>query len=122
MVISAASRPSASTSGRFSMRLSRKMTAAPSSSMPIGATTRRSFGVITVLSGTEITHSAPQILTAGTITFRFRWTAPATPGTYSITAAGNAVNFNGASSGDGWNIARPLTLTVPAAFTGGAAG
>lgn len=77
-----------------------------------------SAGINTVLSGTEITHSAPQILTAGTITFRFRWTAPATPGTYSITAAGNAVNFNGASSGDGWNIARPLTMTVTAAFTG----
>jgi hypothetical protein len=74
-------------------------------------------GSNTALSGTEITHSAPQLLTAGSITFRFRWTAPASPGAYSITAAGNAVNNNGASSGDGWRVATALSMTVSSAFT-----
>lgn len=69
-------------------------------------------GVNTVRSGSELTHSAPQALTAGTINFRFTWRAPTTPGTYTISAAGNAVNNNGASSGDGWRVATPLTMTV----------
>lgn len=77
-----------------------------------------SAGTNTVKVGTQITHSAPQAMTSRAITFRFRWTAPTTPGTYTITAAGNAVNNNGASSGDGWRVASALTMTVSSAFAG----
>ena len=74
-------------------------------------------GTNTIKSGSEVTHSAPQALTAGTVNFRFTWRAPSTPGTYTLYAAGNAVNNNGASSGDGWRLATPLTMTVASGVT-----
>lgn len=43
------------------------------------------------------------------VSFPFTWTAPATAGTYTIYAAGNSVNSNGSTSGDG---AAGTTLTV----------
>lgn len=69
-------------------------------------------GLNTVLSDGEITHAEPQALASGAINFRFGWRAPRWPGTYTIYAAGNAVNRNGAPSGDGWQIATPIEITV----------
>lgn len=52
----------------------------------------------------ELTHRAAKAFTDGKATFTFTWTAPATPGTYTLRAAGNAVNLNGQSSGDEFNL------------------
>jgi len=65
--------------------------------------------------GEELTHVSPQPFTAGVATFSFTYTAPASPGTYTIYANGNSVNFNGANSGDQWNFAPNKTVTVKTA-------
>ncbi len=52
-----------------------------------------------VLSG-EIAHSSPKAGVSGVTTFTFNWTAPASFTSITMSAWGNAVNFNGASSGD----------------------
>jgi MYXO-CTERM domain-containing protein len=59
----------------------------------------------------EITHSASTGMTDGEVVFDFTFTAPSTEGDVTLYGAGNAVNENAASSGDGWNITT-LTLTV----------
>jgi hypothetical protein len=65
--------------------------------------------------GEELTHVSPQPFVNGLVTFAFSFTAPATPGAYTIYANGNSVNFNGANSGDQWNFAPNRTVTVKAA-------
>lgn len=64
------------------------------------------------LSNSEITHTGPGAFTAGAITFAFDWTAPAADGFYTLHGAGNAVNLNGGSSGDGWSLATDLVIEV----------
>jgi hypothetical protein len=65
--------------------------------------------------GDELTHTSPQPFSGGVATFSFTYTAPATPGSYTIFANGNSVNFNGANSGDQWNFAPNKTITVKTA-------
>jgi hypothetical protein len=65
--------------------------------------------------GEELTHVSPQPFTGGVATFSFTYTAPASPGAYTIYANGNSVNFNGANSGDQWNFAPNKTVTVKTA-------
>jgi hypothetical protein len=64
----------------------------------------------------ELTHILPQPL-AGTprqASFQFIWTAPDAAGTYTLRAAGNAVNGNNnADLLDIWNIMPPITIIVP---------
>ena len=62
--------------------------------------------------GEELTHSSPQPFSGGVATFSFTYTAPSIPGTYTIYANANSVNFNGANSGDQWNFAPNKTVTV----------
>jgi len=69
-------------------------------------------GADTRLSSSEITHSTPAVLSSGSYTFDFTWTAPSTEGDCTLRGAGNAVNRNGASTGDSWNFATSLVLTV----------
>ncbi len=64
------------------------------------------------LSNGELTHQQPKTMSNGQAAFSFTWTAPSTPGTYTLRAAGNAVNGNGSNSGDAWNFLSPVTLTV----------
>lgn len=61
--------------------------------------------------GGELTHSTPKTMTGGSASFTFTWTAPTTPGTYTLTAAGNTVNRNGSSTGDAYNLLSK-TITV----------
>lgn len=61
--------------------------------------------------GSELTHSQAKTMSSGSASFTFTWTAPNTPGTYTIRAAGNAVNGNGNSSGDVYNTGTQ-TITV----------
>lgn len=60
-----------------------------------------------VLSG-EVTHDGA----SSSDTFTFSWTAPGTGGTYTLSGAGNAVNGNGGTTGDEWNVATDLEITV----------
>lgn len=64
-------------------------------------------------SNNELTHTQPKN-SSGSATFSFSWTAPTTPGTYYIRAAGNAVDNNGQSSNDQWNKMTVQTITVVA--------
>lgn len=64
------------------------------------------------LSNGELTHTQPKAMSNGQAAFSFSWTAPNTPGLYTLRAAGNAVNNNGSTSGDFWNFLSPVTLTV----------
>ncbi|MCS7177504.1 MAG: immunoglobulin domain-containing protein [Candidatus Kapabacteria bacterium] len=64
------------------------------------------------LSNNELTHTQPKTMSGGQASFNFSWTAPTTPGTYTLRAVGNAVNGNGNTNGDAWNFMTPVTLTV----------
>jgi len=49
----------------------------------------------------EVTHSSPKAADASnTVTFSFKWTAPSSFTTATLTAWGNSVNFNHSPSGD----------------------
>jgi hypothetical protein len=65
------------------------------------------------ISGSEIFHTTPKAMTSGSASWSFTWTAPSASSTgLTINFAGNAVNFNGASTGDAWNL---TSLTYAAA-------
>jgi hypothetical protein len=66
-------------------------------------------GANTQVLGGDITH-----LNGNSRSWTFSWTAPATAGSVSMFAAGNSVNLNGNTSGDGWNLTN-LAITVGAA-------
>ncbi len=61
----------------------------------------------------ELTHTQPKNYT-GSASFDFTWTAPSTPGTYYLRAAGNAVNNNNQNTGDQWNLMTTQEITVVA--------
>ena len=49
----------------------------------------------------EVTHNAPRENDPNDVAvFEFKWTAPATPGIYTVFAAGNSVNFDDKQTGD----------------------
>ena len=61
----------------------------------------------------EVSHQYPHPMTDGARTFLVDWTAPAWATTVTLTGAGNAVNFDGAHTGDHWALAS-LEVTVVA--------
>ncbi len=84
-------------------------------------TTSPGTNVGTIIAGTnlkttgspvELTHSAPVLLSGGSASFSFNWTAPATPGTYYIRACGLAGNGDNGSNNDLWNWMPVQTVTV----------
>jgi hypothetical protein len=68
-------------------------------------------------SGGELIHTSPVNMSGGEAEFAFTWTAPNTPGTYTMFMAGNAVNGNGGTSGDLWNLMNEVTIIVEASGT-----
>jgi hypothetical protein len=52
----------------------------------------------------ELTHFIRKEAVDGIVTFAFDWTAPSTPGKFTIYAAGNSVNGNSKPEGDNSNI------------------
>lgn len=64
-------------------------------------------------SNGELTHTSPKNY-SGYASFDFTWTAPSTPGTYYLRAAGNAVNNNNQNTGDQWNFMTTQEITVVA--------
>jgi len=65
-----------------------------------GGTLATLAGQGTRLSANELTHTAPKLNSDGVTSWELRWTAPAAPGRYRVFGAGNAVNLNGANTGD----------------------
>jgi len=63
----------------------------------------------------EITHDGPSVLQTGESSFAFTWTAPTAAGTYTISAAGNATNADGKTTGDAWAFADDLEIVVTSA-------
>lgn len=61
----------------------------------------------------ELTHTAPKQNVDMLAGWDFTWTAPDTPGIYTLFGAGNSVNFNGQSSGDRSNA---TTIDIEVAF------
>lgn len=63
----------------------------------------------------ELTHSSPQPIGGSPrqTVYSFQWTAPTAAGTYTLRAAGNAVNGNGSDdAGDNWRVMNPITINV----------
>jgi MYXO-CTERM domain-containing protein len=69
-------------------------------------------GSNTQLSAGEITHAKPESMSGSQVDFDFTWTAPSTEDTYTFSAAGNAVDEDGTSGGDGWSLATDLEIVV----------
>jgi hypothetical protein len=66
-------------------------------------------------SSGELIQTSTVNMSNGEAEFGFTWTAPSTPGTYTIRMAGNAVNGNSGTSGDQWNMMNEVTITVTGA-------
>jgi hypothetical protein len=71
---------------------------------PIDASLRSSSG--------ELTHTSPKAPSAGTVRFDFNYTAPSAQGAVTLYANGNSVNLSGNNSGDQWNFASNLPVSV----------
>lgn len=74
-------------------------------------------GTLTAGSGTqvssgELTHTTSKAKSGSETTWTFDWTAPSTTGTYTMKAAGNAVDKTGGTGGDAWNFMNNITITV----------
>ena len=65
-------------------------------------------------SNGELIHTTPVNMSGGEAEFAFTWIAPNTPGTYTMRMSGNAVNGNGGTSGDMWNLMNEVTIIVEA--------
>lgn len=80
-------------------------------------------GAGTQVLGDELTHTAPKGFgRVGGADFDFTWTAPAAHGTYTLYAAGNAVNESDTPEGDVWNTLTKTITVTGATITGPAAG
>jgi len=60
----------------------------------------------------DIVHDAPGSFIGGVLTYAVDFTAPSTPGTVTLAAAGNSVNDNSTNSGDEWSFAPDKIVTV----------
>jgi hypothetical protein len=65
-----------------------------------------------IVMNSELTHFIPKGVFQGSVTFQFKYKAPTTPGTVTIYANGNSVNFNGINTGDEWNFAPDKTIVI----------
>jgi hypothetical protein len=84
-----------------------------------GTNIAASDGVLDIINGeglrkqsNELTQIQPKAPVGGAVSFQFNYTAPANPGSATLFANGNSVNFNGNNSGDQWNFADNKIITV----------
>lgn len=85
---------------------------APSTQVAAGLDVAASAGTLIVVASedeqlffADLTHNSPKMNNAsGQAAWNFKWKAPATPGLYTLWAAGNSVNLNQSPAGD--NAAR----------------
>lgn len=71
------------------------------------------------LSNSELTHNNNILMSGGTATVQFNYTASATPGTDTIWATGLATNSDGSTGGDDWNWApsKRVVVRLPTGIT-----
>jgi hypothetical protein len=98
--------PGAPTTATTGQVLNLQFTMAHATNVKYGYNIFASGGTLAVvsagskLSGGQLTHQS--VLTNGTVDFK--WTAPTTPGTYTLKGVGNAVNGDGSeNAADKWN-------------------
>ncbi|KAA0210479.1 MAG: T9SS type A sorting domain-containing protein [Ignavibacteriaceae bacterium] len=60
----------------------------------------------------ELTHVAPLSPVSGTVTFNFKYTAPANPGSDTIYATSLSSDNTGSTTGDQWNFAENKVINV----------
>jgi hypothetical protein len=84
-----------------------------------GTNIAASDGVLDIIDGeglrkesNELTHIQPKAPVSGAVSFQFNYTAPANPGSVTLFANGNSVNFNGSNVGDQWNFAENKIISV----------
>lgn len=65
-----------------------------------------------VLKKGELTHSNPKNPVDGKVIFKFKYTAPETPGEITIFANGNSTNNDDSKKGDVWNHAPNKIIKV----------
>lgn len=58
-----------------------------------------------VMKKSELTHSEPKNPLEGKVIFKFKYTAPETPGDVTIYGNGNSTNNDDSKKGDAWNYA-----------------
>lgn len=85
------------------------LTVTNAASVGAGAVVASSDGLLTPGEGlgafeSVLLHVSPVEATNGVTTFTFSLTAPEAPGTVTLNAAGNAINGDFDTSGDGWNL------------------
>lgn len=67
-------------------------------------------------AASELTQSAPKLMSNKAAEFSFTWTAPTAPGKYYVQAVGNAVNGNGREdAADDWTFLQPVEIVVESA-------
>jgi hypothetical protein len=72
-------------------------------------------GVGSVLSGTELKHSAPKAATTGTASWTFNWTAPSSgSNTITFNVAANAADGDGTFNNDQCNLYSTTLIKAPA--------
>ncbi len=76
-----------------------------------------SAGTGSQLQGTELTHTTKKAMSGGETSWTFSYTAPTSVGTYTMKAAGNAVNNNNNTSGDTYNFMNGVTISVETTMT-----
>jgi len=73
---------------------------------------------VPIETGAEITHTGPKDNNSdGEASWQFTWTAPTTPGMYTLFGAGNSTNADTTDEGDDGAVA-VLMITVGAACAG----
>ena len=66
------------------------------------------------MMSSEVTHMSPKMMASGSVTFQFKYTAPATTGAQTLYVTGISINNDGGTSGDQWNFAPNFTVNVNA--------
>ncbi|MFA7362060.1 MAG: choice-of-anchor V domain-containing protein [Candidatus Kapaibacterium sp.] len=68
----------------------------------------------------ELTHVIPKVPVSGSVTFTFRYVAPAAGTKDTLFATGNSVDFTGGNNNDSWNFGenKVIVLKTPTGIAG----
>lgn len=69
----------------------------------------------TTASGGELRHTTPALMSGGSVSFTFDWTAPSASASTLVIfhVAGNAVNNTGNQNGDHWSTTNFTSIAAP---------
>ncbi len=62
----------------------------------------------------ELTHVSPKAPVSGSVTWTFKYIAPASGTRDTLFSTGNSVNFTGGTSGDSWNFGNSKVIVLKA--------